>query len=197
MTEQAVTEQALETALIRRCRAGQHRFYEPLVRAHEPEARRVAAGILGDMDAAADAVQEAFIKAYRALDRFDPGRPFRPWFLQILRNQCRDALRKRDAGFGRVPGDADRAERDLARVAGDQDPERDRRRNEAREILWRGLGQISVEHREVLVLKEIDGMGYREIAETVGVAEGTVASRLHHARRALKRALDEMGVGYP
>lgn len=186
-----MTEQALETELIRRCRAGQHRYYEPLVRAYEPEARRVALGILGDVDAAADAVQEAFIKAYNALDRFDLGRTFRPWFLQILRNQCRDTLRSRNSGFAqRVPDGLDR-------VAAEDDPERDRRRTEARELLWRGLGAISTEHREVLVLKEIDGVGYREIAEATGIPEGTVASRLHHARLALKRALEEMGATYP
>lgn len=187
-----MTELALETELIRQCRAGQRRFYEPLVRAYEPEAQRVATGILGDPDAARDAVQESFIKAYGALDRFELGRSFRPWFLQILRNQCRDALRHRKSGF-----DVQRLDNVLMTVAGGSDPERDRRRAEARELLWQGLGRISVEHREVLVLKEIDGLSYGEIAESTGVPEGTVASRLHHARRALKGALEEMGATYP
>jgi RNA polymerase sigma-70 factor, ECF subfamily len=188
-----MTERALEAELIRKCLAGQPHFYEPLVRAYEPVAQRVALGILGDADVARDAVQQAFIKAYGALDRFDLERSFRPWFLQILRNQCRDELRRRKAGF-----DVQRIDGVMAqRLPGEEDPERDRRRAEAREILWEALGRISVDHREVLVLKELQGLSYGEIAVTEGIPEGTVASRLFHARRALKEALEEMGVEYP
>ncbi len=182
-----------ETELIRKCQAGRKDFYEPLVRAYEGEAHRVAVAIMGDVDAARDAVQEAFIKAYRALDRFELGRSFRPWFLQILRNQCRDALRRQKAGF--------RTERISPlmseRMPSHADTERARRQAEAKELLWQGLSRISVDHREVLVLKELEELSYVEIAEALGIPEGTVASRLFHARRALKEALDEIGVEYP
>ena len=183
----------LETELIRQVRDGRRELFEPLVRAYEAEAHRVALAIMGDRDAASDAVQEAFIKAYRALDRFELGRSFRPWFLQILRNQCRDMHRRRKAGFDTQPMTPVMAER----LPSSSDPERARHRDEARAILWQALGRISVDHREVLVLKEIEGFNYREIAEAIEVPEGTVASRLYHARRALKEALDEMGVEYP
>ncbi|MDX1674570.1 MAG: sigma-70 family RNA polymerase sigma factor [Longimicrobiales bacterium] len=183
----------LETELIRQVREGRREFFEPLVRAYEPEAHRIALAIMGDRDAASDAVQEAFIKAYRALDRFELGRSFRPWFLQILRNQCRDMHRRRKAGFDTQPMTPVMAER----LPSSSDPERLRHRAEARAILWEALGRISVDHREVLVLKEIQGLRYDEIAEAIEVPEGTVASRLYHARRALKEALDEMGVEYP
>lgn len=183
----------LETELIRKCQAGQQQFYEPLVRAYEPEARRVALGILRDPDAARDAAQEAFIKAYRALDRFELGRSFRPWFLQILRNHCRDMLRRRKAGFEVTRMSAVMAER----LPSGSSPEADRQRSEAKEMVWRGLGAISADHREVLVLKEIQGLPYGEIAEALGIPEGTVASRLYHARHALREALEELGVEYP
>lgn len=184
---------ALEAELIRKCRDGNQEFYEPLVRAYEPEAVRVALAILRDGDAARDAVQESFIKAYRSLDRFDLDRSFRPWFLQILKNQCRDMLRRRKAGF-----EVERMDNVMiATLPGSDDPARDHSRAEAREVLWEALGQISVEHREVLVLKELEGLNYAEIAETAEIPEGTVASRLYHARRALRQALDEMGVEYP
>jgi RNA polymerase sigma factor (sigma-70 family) len=182
--------------LIRKCQAGQQQFYEPLVRAYEPEARRVALAILRDPDAAVDAVQESFIKAYRALDRFELGRDFRPWFLRIVRNQCRDMLRR-----GRTGPELERItpllEERVGEPDGAGDAETERRRQEAREVLWAGLGRISVEHREVLVLKELEGLAYGEIAEALGVPEGTVASRLYHARRALRTALENMGVTYP
>ena len=190
MTDQ---QRALETELIRKCRAGDQRFYEPLVRAHEAEGHRLARGILGDADAAHDAVQQAFIKAYGALDRFELGRSFRPWFLQILRNQCRDMLRRKKAGF-----EVQRIDQVLTeRLPSSSNPEDDHRRASVREVLWQGLGRISVDHREVLVMKELEGFSYAEIAEAMDVPEGTVASRLFHARRALREALEELGVEYP
>ena len=183
----------LETQLIRKVREGGREFFEPLVRAHEAEAHRVALAILGDGDSAGDAVQEAFIKAFKALDSFELGRSFRPWFLQILRNQCRDILRRRKAGFETQRMTPVMAER----LASPSNPERERHRSEARALVWEALGRVSVDHREVLVMKEIQGLPYHEIAEALEVPEGTVASRLYHARRALKDALDEMGVEYP
>ena len=74
---------------------------------------------------------------------------------------------------------------------------RRRERAEAREILWKGLERIGDEHREIVVLKELEGLRYAEIAGVLEIPEGTVASRLYHARRALKDALDGMGVVYP
>ncbi|MFW5952145.1 MAG: RNA polymerase sigma factor [Gemmatimonadota bacterium] len=184
---------AVETELIRQCQAGAQRFYEPLVRAYEPEAHRLAMGMLGDGDMAHDAVQQAFIKAYDGLDRFELGRSFRPWFLQILRNQCRDMLRRQKAGFETKRMDEVLEER----LPSSSSPEGDHRRTAARELLWKGLGRISVDHREVLVMKELEGFNYAEIAEALGIPEGTVASRLYHARRALRAALEELGAEYP
>ncbi len=183
----------LETELIRKVQGGGQQFFEPLVRTYEGEAHRVALAIMGDRDAANDAVQESFIKAYRAIDRFELGRSFRPWFMQILRNQCRDMIRRRKAGFETRRMTPLMAER----LPSSSDPERLRHREEARELLWAALGRVSVDHREVLVLKEIQDLNYGEIAEAIGIPEGTVASRLFHARRALKEALEEMGVEYP
>jgi len=76
-------------------------------------------------------------------------------------------------------------------------PERRRERARAREIIWEGLEKIGEEHREILVLKELQGFRYGEIATILGIPEGTVASRLYHARRALKEALEGIGATYP
>ena len=92
-------QRTLELELIRKCRAGQSRFYEPLVRAYEPTGLRLAVGMTGNAEDAKDALQLAFIKTYKTLPRFDLSRPFGPWFYQILRNQCRDMLRSRKAKF--------------------------------------------------------------------------------------------------
>lgn len=184
----------LERELIRKCKAGDARFYEPLVRAYEPSGLRLAVAMMGNVEDAQDALQEAFIKTYDTLHRFDLRRPFGPWFFQILRNQCRDMLRSRNAKFKvealdekveQRPGDAERG------------PERARQRNAASELLWRGLERIGPEHREILVLKELEGFRYGEIAQILDIPEGTVASRLFHARQALRDALTELNVEYP
>ena len=183
----------VERELIIKCKAGDARSYEPLVRAYEPSGLRLAVGMMGNVDDGQDALQDAFVKAFHALGRFDLRRPFGPWFFQILRNQCRDRLRSRQARFRLETLD----ERLDQRPSGDAAPDRRRERAEAREILWKGLERIGEEHREILVLKELEGLRYAEIAGVLDIPEGTVASRLYHARRALKDALDGMGVEYP
>jgi RNA polymerase sigma-70 factor (ECF subfamily) len=192
--EGATLQPELERELIRKCKAGDARFYEPLVRTYEPSGLRLAVAMLGNLEDARDALQEAFVKAYEALHRFDLRRPFGPWFFQILRNQCRDMLRSRQARF-KVEALDERLE--LRPADAERGPERLRQRSAARELLWRALERIGSEHREILVLKELQGFRYNEIAKILEIPEGTVASRLFHARRALKEALDEMGAEFP
>lgn len=150
--------------------------------------------MLGNPQDAREAVQDAFVKAYRALDRFDVDRPFAPWFFRILRNRCRDVIRSRKTRFSTEVLD----ERLEQRSAGPEaSPERARRRREVKETIWTALERIGEDHREVLVLKELQGFRYAEIAEMLEIPEGTVASRLYHARNALREELEEMGVEYP
>ena len=184
----------VERELVQMCKAGGVRFYEPLVRAHEGHAYRLAVGLLGSTDDARDALQNAFIKAWESLHRFDASRPFGPWFSQILRNQCRDMIRKRQSS-GRLEVRDERLELRPAGAA--TDPEWLHERREARETLWKALHEIGEEHREILVLKELEGFRYAEIASTLDIPEGTVASRLYHARKALRAALLEMNGEYP
>ena len=184
----------LERELIRKVKTGDARFYEPLVRAYEPSGLRLAVAMMGNTEDAQDALQEAFVKTFRSLHRFDLRRPFGPWFFQVLRNQCRDMLRSRQARFKVETLD----ERLEARpTSSEQGPERAHQRGRARETLWKGLEQIGDEHREILVLKELEGFRYSEISQILEIPEGTVASRLYHARHALKEALVSQSVAYP
>lgn len=184
----------LERELIRKCKAGDARFYEPLVRAYEPVGLRLAAAMLGNLDDARDALQDAFVKAYEALHRFDLRRPFGPWFFQILRNHCRDMLRSRQARFRLETVDEHLETRPADAAEG---PERTRQRSAAKALLWKALERVGDDHREILVLKELQGFRYNEIAHILEIPEGTVASRLFHARRALKDVLMEMGAEFP
>ena len=184
----------LERELIRKCKTGDARFYEPLVRAYEPAGLRLAMAMMGNVEDARDALQDAFVKTYESLHRFDLRRPFGPWFFQILRNQCRDHLRSRKSRFQRETID----ERlDLRPADSEAGPERVHQRATAKDSLWQGLAAIGEEHREIIVLKELQGFRYSEIAQILEIPEGTVASRLYHARHALKEALVGLGVTYP
>ena len=176
----------VERELIRKCRAGDSRFYEPLVRAYEQPGLRLALGMLGNLEDAKDALQNAFVKTFEALSRFDLQRPFGPWFFQILRNQCRDHLRSRKARF-RLEALDERLE--LRPADPETGPERRRERASARELIWEALEQIGEDHREILILKELQGFRYGEIAAILEIPEGTVKSRLHYGRNALKNHL--------
>lgn len=183
-----------ERELLRKCQRGDTRFFEPIVRAYEPLGMRVALGMLGNQDDARDALQDAFVKAWQSLSRFDLKRPFGPWFFQILRNRCRDALRSRQVQFQLEALD-ERLE--MRPDDPEKGPERRQERRTARKLVWKGLEQLSEDHREVIVLKDIEDFRYGEIARILDIPEGTVASRLFHARRALAKVLTEAGVVYP
>jgi RNA polymerase sigma-70 factor (ECF subfamily) len=178
-----------EWDLVARCLAGSTGAFEPLVRRHEGTALVTARSLLGDPDEAADAVQDAFVRAYRTLGRLKPGSAFGPWFRTILRNLCVDRLRS--------PGRRRRSleehvidQRVWSEPAGPDAAER----HELSGFVQAALGKLSRDHREVLVLKEMEGLGYEEIATLLKVPKGTVGSRLFHARAALHKVLLAQGV---
>ncbi len=184
----------VEREVVRMSKSGDPRSYEPLVRAYEGPGLRLAVGILGSVDEARDAVQAAFIKAWESLHRFDITRPFGPWFFQILRNQCRDVIRSWQS---RERHEVRDEQIDVRPAGSSSDPARLHERSEASLILWRALDELADEHREILVLKELQGFRYSEIADILDIPEGTVASRLYHARDGLREALVAMNVKYP
>lgn len=177
-----------EWELIARCRNGSAKAFEPLVRRYERPALALARGILGDADEAEDAVQDAFVRAYRTLGRLKEGSAFGPWFRTILRNLCLDRLR--------APQSAKRADWPPGERSVWTEPVGTGRleRSELTAVLHGALADLSAEHRAILSLKELDGLGYSAIAEALQIPPGTVASRLHHARAALRRALTARGI---
>ena len=165
-----------EQEWIRRCRNGSRRAYEPLVRRYGAWAQSYAYRRVGEREEARDLAQEAFARAFHALPRFRTGRPFLPWFLAILNNLCVSYLRQRrpTAGIDEIPepaGDGGMGSLD------------------ERLALERGIARLSEEQRQVVVLRDIEGFRRREVAERLGIPEGTVMSRLHLARRRLRRGL--------
>lgn len=165
-----------EQEWIRRCRNGSRRAYEPLVRRYARWAESFAYRRVGDREEARDLAQEAFARAFHAMPRFRPGRPFLPWFLTILDNVCRSYLRRRrpEVGLDQIREPA--SDGGMGSV-------------HQRLLLERGLRGLSDEQRRVVVMRDLEGYVHREVAERLGIPEGTVMSRLHAARRRLRRLL--------
>ena len=160
--------------------------FDQMVRSHQPLGMSIALSILGNPEDAEDALQNAMVKMWRAFSRFDPDRSFGPWFSTIVRNACRDFDRSRRAAkkFG---GDMDAVVPMEAGAA--YCPDAQLARTLAHDRVHRALECLSPIHREAIVMRDLDGMKYSEIAARLGVAEGTVGCRIFHARRALRRVL--------
>ena len=179
-----------ETELVRRARQGEVSAYEELVRRYQGIAHRTAYLITGQAAEAEDAAQQAFVKAYRALDRFDPDRPFRPWLLRIVGNEARNL--RRSAGR--------RASMELALVRQPEilepSPEQEAVARERRELLLRALAGLNEADRQVVALRYFLDLSEAEMAVVLGVAPGTVKSRLSRALGRLRVSLASAGVTF-
>ena len=159
------------------------RFNESVL-PHLDAGYNLARHLLRDPHEAEDAVQEAFLRALRHFGGFR-GVDGRAWLLRIVRNTCFTQLRRR-----RSAGEAVEFEEDVQTIEEDRSgPEADLERTVAAERVREGLAQLPVEFREALVLRELEGLSYKEIAQIAGVPIGTVMSRLARARRRLLMAL--------
>jgi RNA polymerase sigma-70 factor (ECF subfamily) len=173
-----------DTELIERARAGEVMAYEELVRRHQDVAVRTAHVIAPDGDAE-DAAQEAFVKAYAALGRFRAGAPFRPWLLRIVANEARN--RRRSAG--RRTGLALRAAEDRRPGDAAPSPESAVLADEMRALLLGAVNNLRPEDREVIGARYFLDLSEAETAETLGIARGTVKSRLSRALGRLRTEL--------
>jgi RNA polymerase sigma-70 factor (ECF subfamily) len=180
-----VTEaHAIQLCLKHRDPAG----FEALVRQYRREAFGHALALMGNSEDAADACQACFAKAFAVMPGLERLDRFYPWFYRILRNFCLNQLARRST-----------RDRESEQVRQEEESRRDAGRpdliyvqNEEQRIVQEALATLSPEHREVLCMKYFQQLRYHEIAATLGVPEGTVMSRLYHARRAFRRAFEEM-----
>ncbi len=181
--------------LVEEARQGSHAAFEALVRRYSERAYRAAYRVLRDPDQAEDVLQEAFIKAYRAIRKFEHRSAFYTWLYRIVVNLALDR-RRRDRSASRVEWEDGIALQIEPRaiVRQETDPETAARRSEVREIVARGVQKLPEGQREVLLLREVEGLSYEEIAVTMAISKGTVMSRLHYARRKMEAYLRSQGV---
>jgi len=181
-----------DAELVIRARAGDADAQEELARLHRRAAYFLALQLLGNPEDAMDVSQDAMLRLFSTLHRFDVRRPLRPWLYQIVRNRVVDLIRRRRIrahdSLDAVDDDGNRRfePADLS-----VDLDRDVDRAELRRQIWRTLEALPHKQREILVLRDYQDLSYAEIAETLGIPIGTVMSRLHGARKCLRDALQE------
>lgn len=178
-----------ERPLVRRARSGDREAFGQLVGRHMRRAYLTALGLVGSHDDALDLSQEAFARAFRARRSLDPDRPFYPWLYQILRRLCFNHVRDRRRRRARLAEAGPWLTDEASARAGQRSPERAVAREELRSRVESALNELAPHEREVLVMREFEGLRYREIADLLGIPIGTVMSRLYAARRRLAASL--------
>ncbi len=170
-----------DAVLVRRILAGQVDLYQVLVERYRAEFGRYATAMLGgDVDDAADALQEAFIRAYRSLASCREPEKFKAWLFRIVSNQCHNARRTR----------RDHVPLDRIEDPPDDSTERQLEANEIGRTIQTALDDLTAEQREAFVLKHIEGYSYADMSTLLEVGEDALKMRVHRARDELQRRLE-------
>ncbi|HWF85901.1 MAG TPA: sigma-70 family RNA polymerase sigma factor [Vicinamibacterales bacterium] len=182
-----------ESALVQRCAAGDEAACTELVSEHQRMVIQLAMNLLGDRDEALDLSQEVFLRVFRTIHRFRGQSSLRTWIYRIAVNQARNRHRfwRRRHRADQVSLDEHLATHGEFMSEGDATPERVLAQKELAARLQAALDRLPFDQRTAIVLREIDGLSYDEIAFSLGLAIGTVKSRLTRARQALRLELNE------
>ena len=184
-----------EAQIVQQVLQGDVNAFEDLVTEYEKNVYSLTLRMTGNAEDAADMTQETFIKAYNSLSAFRGDSKFSVWLYRIATNVCLDFLRSRSrkptVSLSMEDDDGEEVELDIADDS--QSPERLLERGLTRDAVRRGLKSLSPEYRQILLLREIQGLSYEEIAEALVLEVGTVKSRIFRARKRLCAFLLEDG----
>lgn len=197
-----VPPEADDHALVEATRRGDRAAFRLLMQRYQRKVYSIAYGFLRNPEDALDVVQESFIKVHRYLHNFEGNSSFYTWLYRIVTNLCIDHIRKNrrhrelefDDGIrhdGAEEGDGSA----FVPPSSLGDPTKLLQRREILEAVQEGLSHLSDKHRAVIVMRELQGMSYEEMARSMGCSKGTIMSRLFHARRNMQRLLTER-LGY-
>jgi RNA polymerase sigma-70 factor (ECF subfamily) len=176
-------------ALVSRAREGDREAREELAGWAGRRAYVFALQLVRSPDAARDIAQDALLRFFQHIDRFDAGQPIEPWLFGIVRNQARDAARRDRV---RRHESLDQwLEQGGPEPTSTDDPVSVAERHELQRRVWRAISDLGAAHREILVLRDYHGLAYREIADVLAIPTGTVMSRLHAARSQVRQRLVE------
>ncbi|HVU03745.1 MAG TPA: sigma-70 family RNA polymerase sigma factor [Polyangiaceae bacterium] len=181
-----------DRALVFQAKAGDRSAFRRLVERHQRRAFAIAIGLVRDEADAHEVVQEAFLRVFKGLDAFEGTSSFFTWLYRIVSNLSIDVMRKpsrRETESLDVSRVEDADEQPLVAQIDGADPLDVVRRREIQASIEVALAALPPYHRGVILMREVEGMSYEEMAEAMGVSKGTIMSRLFHARRKLQRAL--------
>lgn len=184
-----------EQQLVLRAKAGDDEAFAQLMRDNEKRIYNLTLRMTGNPEDAMDLAQEAFLNAWRGLKFFKGDSAFSTWVYRLASNACIDHLRrqKRRQDIS-APMPVDEEDDTPPDIPDDRfQPEQELERQELRNAISAGLEQLSDEHRQVLVMREINGLSYQEIADVLDLEAGTVKSRIARARNSLRKILLEQG----
>lgn len=189
--EARAAQNAIDRELVAAAKAGDRQAFGKLVERYQRRVYSLTYGIVRQREDAWDVAQEAFVKAYRNLSRFEGNSAFYTWLYRIAYNLSIDTLREKarretvDVQEGRVLEEA------LVKSGRKphSNPDEMAARRELSTVLQRAMNKLSEKHRAIIVLREIEGLSYEEMAEVLGISKGTVMSRLFHARQNLQTLL--------
>lgn len=188
-----------DLTLVQRVRTGDQRAFKLLVERYQRKVYSVALGMLKDKEEARDVAQEAFIKVYKYLDNFKGDASFYTWLYRITVNICIDVMRKKGSGarddhveFDETVG-LDTVEANLGALGTrlGTNPQKAALRRELADKIALAFQQLPESHRKILLLREVEGMSYEDLARTLEIPKGTVMSRLFHARLKMQKILSE------
>jgi RNA polymerase sigma-70 factor (ECF subfamily) len=176
--------------LIELAQGGNKQAFGYLVQRYMQRAYYVALSLVGSHDDALDLSQDAFVRSYKAIQRFKLGKNFFTWFYKILRNLCFNHLRNKKHRAMRF---SDLAEYELLQLR-DPDaipPDKVLEKKEIKKHLWQAIQQLSEQDREIILLREFHELSYQEIAEALDCPSGTVMSRLYYSRKRLAQLMQK------
>ncbi len=190
-------EEEEELQLVKRAQEGHQDAFQELVERYQRKVYSICYGMLKNKQDSLDVSQEVFIKVYKYLDNFNYNSSFYTWLYRITVNKCIDYIRKQKR---RSEVDYDDSIQRNTEVEGDENimpstlgiqPDRVYGRKELREKMLEALETLTEKHRTILILREVEGLSYEEMAEVLDISKGTVMSRLYHARRYFQDAIKE------
>jgi RNA polymerase sigma-70 factor (ECF subfamily) len=191
-----VSTEADDHDLVEACKAGDRQAFQALYQRYERKVYAVAYGFLRNPEDALDVAQEAFIKVHRYLPNFEGQSSFYTWLYRIVANLCIDHLRragrKRDVEFDdRLRHDGDQDAASSLPISNLGDPSEAVRNKEILTAVEDSLTHLSDKHRAVIIMRELQGLSYSDMAKAMNCSKGTIMSRLFHARRNMQKLLKE------